>query len=94
MCKLTGVRFSILKSLTNNQLLGWSKSKAFTDNKIDMTETLKFALGRAENIVGKGENVFSPLPTMFSKGCFLRFSKKLDCVMKNKGFIKGTKRLY
>ena len=33
-----------------------SKLKAFADNKIDMTEKLKFVFGRIENIVGKGEN--------------------------------------
>ena len=34
----------------------WSKLKAFADDKIDVTKTLKFGLGRVENIVGKGEN--------------------------------------
>ena len=33
-----------------------SKFKAFADNKINVTEKLKFVLGRVENIVGKGEN--------------------------------------
>ena len=36
-----------------------------------MTQKFRFVLGRAENIVGKGENIcistFSPFPTMFSK---------------------------
>ena len=34
----------------------WSKLKAFADDKINMTQKLKFVSGRAENIVGKGEN--------------------------------------
>ena len=34
----------------------YSKFKAFADDKIIVTEKLKFVLGRAENIVGKGEN--------------------------------------
>ena len=34
----------------------WSKQKAFADNKLDLDEKLKFALGRVEKIVGKGEN--------------------------------------
>ena len=33
-----------------------------------MTQELKFVLGRLENIVGKGENAGSPIPTMFTKG--------------------------
>ena len=53
-------------------LLDLSKSKAFADDRIKMTKKLKIALGRAENIAGKGEKcwlpAFSPFPTMFSKG--------------------------
>ena len=30
------------------------KLKAFADNKINVTQKLKFALGRVENIVGEG----------------------------------------
>ena len=33
-----------------------SKLKAFADNKINMTQKLKFVSVREENIVGKGEN--------------------------------------
>ena len=50
-------------------------------------EKLKFVLGRVENIVGQGENagyqlpVFSPFPTVFSKGFFHRVIKSLDCVV-------------
>ena len=32
------------------------KLKALADDKINVTEPLNFVLGRAENIVGKGEN--------------------------------------
>ena len=47
-----------------------------------MTEKLKLVLGRVENIVGRGENAaFSPFPTMFSKGFFLRVVKTQDCVL-------------
>ena len=45
-----------LKSLPNNKILDWSKLKASADNKMNVTENLKFVLGRVENIVGKGEN--------------------------------------
>ena len=45
---------------------------------------MKFALGMAENIVGKGEKSWlpacSPFPTMFSKGFFLSVVKSRDCV--------------
>ena len=44
----------MVKSLPNNKILDWH-SKAFADNKINVTE-LKFVLGRVENTVGKGEN--------------------------------------
>ena len=33
-----------------------SKFKPFVEDKIDVTENLKFDLGKVENIVGKGEN--------------------------------------
>ena len=42
--------------LPNDKILYLSKFKAFADNKINVTQKLKFALGRVENIVGKGEN--------------------------------------
>ena len=46
---------------------------------------LKFRLGRAEN-VDKGEKcwfpAFSPFPTMFSKGFFLKVVKSRDRVVK------------
>ena len=43
-------------SLPNDKILDQSKLKAFADNKINVTEKLKFVLGRVENIVGKEEN--------------------------------------
>ena len=49
--------FFSLNSLPNDKILDWSKMKAFTDDKINLSEKLKFVLGRVENIVGKGENV-------------------------------------
>ena len=45
-----------LNSLPNNNVLDWSKFKELADDKINVTERLKFNLGRVENIVGKGEN--------------------------------------
>ena len=61
--------------------------KAFAEDTFSVTEKLKFVLGKVENIVGKGENAgkpaFSPLPTMFSKGFFLRVVQSRNCVVKS-----------
>ena len=38
------------------ELLDLSESKAFADDNKNMTQKLKFASGRVENKVGKGEN--------------------------------------
>ena len=46
----------IIKSLPKDKFLEWCKSKAIADNKINMTEKVKFILERVENIVRKGEN--------------------------------------
>ena len=45
-----------LNSLPHNKILDQSKLKAFADDKINVTEQLNFVSGKAENIVGKGEN--------------------------------------
>ena len=45
-----------VNSLPNNNFLDWSKFKAHAEDKINVTEILKFVFGRVENIVGKGEN--------------------------------------
>ena len=48
----------MFNSLPNNKFLDWSKLKAYAEDKINVTQKLKFELGRVylENIVGKGEN--------------------------------------
>ena len=65
----------------------WSKLKAFADDKIIVTEKLKFVLGIVENIVGKGENAgyhhFLLFPTMFSKGFLYRVVESFDFVAKS-----------
>ena len=43
-------------SLQNNKILDLPELKAFADDKIKLTQKLKFTLGRVEKIVGKGEN--------------------------------------
>ena len=48
--------YSMINSLPNDNIFDLLKSKAFADDKINVIQTLKFALRRVENIVGKGEN--------------------------------------
>ena len=72
--------FSVpFNSLPNNKSLDESKLKAFTDDKIDVIEKLKFVLGRVENIVGKGTNAgyqhFHLYPQCFQKASFSESSK-------------------
>ena len=56
-------------SLPYKKILDLTKLKAFADNKINVTQILKFALGRGVNIVGGRENGgYQHFPTMFSKG--------------------------
>ena len=57
MCNRTMDLYSqFVNSLPNDKILDWSKMKAFADDKIDVTDKLKFLLGIVGNIVGKGEN--------------------------------------
>ena len=42
-----------LNSLPNDKFLDGSKLQAFADNKINVTEKMKFVLERVEDIVGK-----------------------------------------
>ena len=41
---------------TWRQILDWSNLKAFAEDKIYVTEKLKFVLGRVEHNMGNGEN--------------------------------------
>ena len=67
-----------INSLSNDKIIDCSKSAAFAD-KIDVNEKVKFGLGRAENIVGKGENAgnqhFLLFPQSFQKASFSRSLK-------------------
>ena len=60
--------------------------KELADDKINVTERLKFVLGRAENIVGKGENAgyqhFLLFLQCFQKAFFPWVVKSRDCVVK------------
>ena len=63
--------YGAFNSLPCNKILDWSKSKAFADDKIKVTEKQKFFLGWVENIAGKGENAgyqhFLLFPQCFQK---------------------------
>ena len=50
-----------VNSLPNHKILDWSKVEALADDKINVTEQLKFILGRVGNIVGKGERLVSSI---------------------------------
>ena len=65
--------------LPNDEILDWSKLKAFADDKINVTEKMKFVLERVENNVGKGENAayqhFLLFPQCFQKASYKRSLK-------------------
>ena len=50
------LKLSRFNPLPNNKISERSILKAFADDKIDVTEKLKFVLRGVENIMGKGEN--------------------------------------
>ena len=68
-----------VNSLPNYKILDWSKLKAFADDKIKVTEKLKFVLERVENIVGRGENAafqhFLLVSQCFQKASYTRSLK-------------------
>ena len=61
-------------TLPNNKILDVSKLKPFADDKINVTQKLKSAVGRIKNSVGKGENAgyqhFLLFPQCFQKDTF------------------------
>ena len=59
-------------TLYQTTIFDWSKLKEIADDKINVTGNLKFVLGKAENIVGKGENA-GYQHFLFSYNVFKRF---------------------
>ena len=59
-----------LNSLPNDKILDSCKFKTFADDKINIIQKLKFAMGREKNIVGKGLSAFSHFPQCFQKTSF------------------------
>ena len=74
-------------SLPNDKILDGSKLKAFADDKINVNKKIKFALGRIESIVGKGENAgyqhFLLFPQCFQKAPYMGVVNSCDCVVKS-----------
>ena len=71
--------------LPNNKFLHWFKLKELADEKINVTEKLKFVLRRVENMVGKGQNAgyqhFVLFPQCFQKSSLsgsLSWDKELN----------------
>ena len=66
--------------LSNDKFLDWFELKELADNKINVTEKLKFVLGRKH--CRKRRKcwlpAFSLFPTMFSKGFFPNVVKSQD----------------
>ena len=60
----------LVNSFPNDKILDLSKLKAFADDKSNVTQTLKFVLGRLENIVGKKEKMLVISIFSFSPQCF------------------------
>ena len=56
-----------LTSVPNNEILDLSKSKAFANDKISITQKLIFVSVWIENIVGKGENAGKQHFLLFSQ---------------------------
>ena len=75
----------MMNSLPNDTILDQSKLKGFADDKLNVTQKLKFILGRVETIVGKRRKcwlpAFFPFPTMFSNGFLNRVVKSRYCVV-------------
>ena len=69
---------------SNSKFLDRPNLKEVADDKINVTEKLKFVLRRVENTVGKGENagyhsIFSFSPQWFQKASFQGYQKLAMC---------------
>ena len=73
--------FRLVLNLPNKKIIDWSKLKAFADDKMSVSEKLKFVLGRKESFVGKGENFFTSIFS-FSHNGYQHFFLFLQCFQK------------
>ena len=69
--------------LPNHKIFEITKLKALADDKSNVAKMTISLFDRVENTVGKGENAFSPFPTLFSKAFFFGVVKSQDCVVKS-----------
>ena len=80
------IHLVILVLYQTSKCLDLSELKAVSDNNLHLTYRWKFALGRVENISGKGENVgyqhFLLFLQCFLKPSFLGVVKSQDCIVK------------
>ena len=65
----------------------WTCLKEFSGDKINVSKKFKFLLGKVRKHCGKRRKcwlpAFSPFPTMFPKGFFLKIVNSWDCVVKS-----------
>ena len=81
-----------LNPFPNDKILDLTKLKAFADDQFDVAIMTISPVDRVENTAEKGENAgyqhFSPFPTMFFKGFFIRVVESWDCEVKSQPFPK------
>ena len=91
MLTLTLLPLVVLRSyhgstLPNDKKYDQFEFKEFEDNKLNITKKLKFVLGKSRKQCRKRRKcwlpAFSPFPTMFSRGLFIRVVKSKACVVK------------
>ena len=82
--------FNLLTLYQMSKFSTGSELKACADDKMNVTEKLKFVLWRIRNTVGKGENAgyqhFLLFPQCFQKASQLGVVKSWDCVVR--AFLK------
>ena len=73
-------------SLPSDNFFDWTKFKGVAEDKLKVAKIIIPVSDREENM-GKGKKyclpVFSPFPTMFSKGFSFRVDKSRDCAVKS-----------
>ena len=70
-------------SLLHDKILDWSIFKSLADNKINVTQNLKFVLGKVENIWEKEKMLVTSIFS-FSKNVFKSILLEgRDCVVKS-----------
>ena len=80
-------------SLPSDKILHWSKLKAVADDKRNVTQKLKFLLGKNEKHFGERRKcwlpafVLSSFSFFFSKGSSLKVIETQDCVAKSQPVI-------